>query len=331
MFKNIPIIIVEFNSYNRTIKFLKEFLINVEYKNISFIIVDNAPNDENYYNLFENIKNEFFCESIEKDTKESYKDSRIKKINKLSIKHNCKDIEVILVKAKKNYGFAIANNIGAKVAEDNYSLDYIIFSNSDISFYNKFSLKEFTDILKRNNNIALVGPKIIGVDGKRQTPSTKKNLFKRWDFNSLIWPLNKVIKYDFSKDILETNESCFCYRIIGAFMFFDFKKFKEIGYFDEKTFLYAEELIIAEKLINKNYLTYYDDNQVLIHEQGGTTKKSFNNLKKLSIMYNSEIYYYKNYLKYSDFRLNLSKALFNLYLLKIKLVTNIKLKYEAMK
>ena len=114
-------------------------------------------------------------------------------------------------------------------------------------------------------------------------------------------------------------------------MFFDFKKFKEIGYFDEKTFLYAEELIIAEKLINKNYLTYYDDNQVLIHEQGGTTKKSFNNLKKLSIMYNSEIYYYKNYLKYSDFRLNLSKALFNLYLLKIKLVTNIKLKYEAMK
>lgn len=320
MIKTIPIIIVEFNSYDRTVKYIKEFLTEVIYEgNISFVIVDNAVNDDNYKSLNKNIKLEFNnCEYQEVEIN----DKRIKEIKRFKVANEKENFEIVSVKAKDNYGFAIGNNIGANVVNEMYSIEHIIFSNSDIRFEEKFNLNKLLLKFNENDKIALVGPRIIGLDGIQQTPAVKKALGKRWDFNNLLWPFNeKLIKNwkSISEDTIYCDEDCKVYRILGAFMIFDFNKFLEIGLFDEKTFLYAEELIIAEKLIKNNYITYYYSGQYLVHEQGGTTNKTLKSLDKLKIRFNSEIYYYEKYCKYSKIRISISKMLFRFYSLKVKL------------
>ena len=60
MNKTIPIIIVEFNTAIRTIKYIKEFIEKVKVEeNISFIIVDNGVNSNNYAELINSIKLHF--------------------------------------------------------------------------------------------------------------------------------------------------------------------------------------------------------------------------------------------------------------------------------
>ena len=325
MKNTIPIVIIEFNTYKRTIKYIKDFLKYVVSDNVSFIIVDNSETNENYYNLKKEINKIFGCmyDVVNKDLEKC--DDRIKKIELFSfIKDNIK-FEIITVKSKNNYGFAIGNNIGANVAKYYYLIDIIIFSNSDIRFKQEFNLLELVNLFEKNNRIALIGPNIIGLDNKKQTPSVKMSLLRRWDIASLLWPLNKIIGLNYSNDILNVNENCFVYRIIGAFMIFNFYKFEEIGQFDETTFLYGEEIIIAEKLKKYNYLTYYSSTHTLIHEQGGSTKKSVNELKKIKLMYDSEIYYYKEYREYSFIRLLISRVLFTIYIFKLRIFKKLKL------
>ena len=51
-----------------------------------------------------------------------------------------KTVDVVHIKCMKNYGFAIGNNIGTEIAKENYKFDYILFSNSDITFNNGLNL-----------------------------------------------------------------------------------------------------------------------------------------------------------------------------------------------
>lgn len=326
MDKIIPIIIIEFNSHDRTIKYIEDCIkmIKCNYK-FSFVIVDNGVNIENYYKFNENLINKFSKNHLCKCSKiQDNIDSRVKEINYIDIGETC---SVISIKAKDNYGFAIGNNIGSIVANKLIEFEYILFSNSDISFNNNFDLDKLINIIKNNSKIALVGPRVVGLDHVQQTPCERKSLWHRWNMNSIIWPLNSVIRLKCirtSDDTMFIDEDSFVYRIIGAFMLFDYKKFLEIGMFDEGTFLYGEELIIGEKLRNLGYDTYFCNSEVLIHEQGGSTKKKFNDLQTLKLKFESEMYYYNKYRNIKKSKIIISKKIFDFYTFKLQLINKMK-------
>lgn len=326
MKKIIPIVIIDFNSYERTIKYIEDFVDHVlVYNDLSFIIVDTTENKNNYYSLREKLSKRAEinkCKEINITNS-----SRVLEAVKYSILIGDKLIEIIHIKSKENYGFAIANNIGANIAKENYTFDYIIFSNSDIIFNKSFDLNRLIKAFRNDRQIALVGPKVIGLDGKDQSPCKQLSLWNRWNFNSLIWPINSVIRirllntYD---DLVILDKDDYVYRIIGAFMIFDFNKFMEIGMFDEGTFLYAEELIIAEKLIKKKYKILYIDGEEIVHEQGGSVNKKFSSYGTLKNKFKSEMYYYKNYRQKSELSIFISKILFKIYLCKLIVIRMIK-------
>lgn len=326
MKKIIPIVIIDFNSYGRTITYIEDFINKVLINNdISFIIVDTSEDNNNYKCFKDELFKKFEVNRLENI--ETNNVDRIVQIEKYECSNINKLVDIIHVKSKKNYGFAIANNIGANIAKKMYKIDYILFSNSDIKFCNKLNLNKMLSYFIKDEKIALIGPKVIGLDNKNQSPCKKLSLWKRWNFNSLIWPLNSIIRikmlntYD---DLIDTNQNCYAYRIIGAFMIFDFNKFEKIGMFDEGTFLYAEELIIAEKLRYNHYKTFYVNDEKLIHEQGGSVKKKFNNYESLKNKFISEIYYYRKYINVNKLRILVSKLLFNIYVYKLKIVYRIR-------
>jgi GT2 family glycosyltransferase len=70
--------------------------------------------------------------------------------------------------------------------------------------------------------------------------------------------------------------------------------FREVGGFDPNTFLYAEELIFAERLKFYGYRMYYTDVVEVVHDHGTTTRK-FIPHKSSIYMERSLRYYYKVY------------------------------------
>lgn len=328
----IPVVIIEFNSYKRTVKYIKDFLINVEYNNeITFVIVDNALDDKNYNQIKSEIYEEFkICYLMhEKKLEHSNYDNRLKSLIGINLMSEKSNFTILLAKSKYNYGFAIGNNIGSNIVKKMYDIKYIIFSNSDIRFSDKkLDLNKMIDKMNLNSKIALIGPRIIGLNNKPQTPCCEKSLLQRWDFKSALWPVHRLLGKSFSTisdDTLNLNKDYFAYRIIGAFMLFDFSKFLEIDMFDEGTFLYAEELIIGEKLKKRDYKTLYCNSEVLIHEQGNSIDKSIGNIEeKLTIRFRSEMHYYRFYKNKNRVRIWISTMLFKIFIKKLKLCGFIK-------
>lgn len=68
--------------------------------------------------------------------------------------------------------------------------------------------------------------------------------------------------------------------------------FNEIGMFDENTFLYYEEPILAEKMLQIGKRMYFDSDVEIVHYEGGSTKR---NPKKEKIEMESRIYYMSKY------------------------------------
>lgn len=101
---------------------------------------------------------------------------------------------------------------------------------------------------------------------------------------------------------------------MGSFIFLKSDYFKEVGGFDEKIFMYSEEPILSEKLLEKNLHCYYWDDYKVIHEHGATVKNSISKIQEKKLVFESLIYYLKEYRNVSDFRITLSRWHFNVYL-----------------
>lgn len=89
-------------------------------------------------------------------------------------------------------------------------------------------------------------------------------------------------------------------------MLVDNFKMKEVDFFDENTFLYAEEPIIAERLKKKNYQIAYYDSIYVKHLHGQTTAL-LKNKNKLLIELDSLLYYFREYKDFNKFELLLIK------------------------
>lgn len=299
------VVIIDYKSFDRTVKYINDFLTSIKpVTKVNFVIVDNSVNIDN----FENLKSALDVNSNFLDiTKEVINEKVLLEdqvIHVLRIKYDFSHVntEVVLIENSKNCGFAKGNNIGANVAQFLFKSPYIIFSNNDIIFENKqLDLDLFRNCFNKDKSVALIGPRVVGIDGKAQSPHKKLSFFVRWTREYMFWPIIYLIrrlgvrKFLSSEDLMLLDSNSYVYRIIGAFMVFRTDKFFEIGMFDENTFLYAEELVIAEKLIRKKLKTYYLNEVKIIHENGGTTKKSISSMSKLKIRFNSEAYYFENY------------------------------------
>ena len=83
------------------------------------------------------------------------------------------------------------------------------------------------------------------------------------------------------------SKSQYVYRLYGCCMLVRNIYIKKVDFFDERTFLYCEEEILAEKFLKKNYKTYYLAESKIKHLESMTVgkKKGFNNLKKIFIVF----------------------------------------------
>lgn len=179
----------------------------------------------------------------------------------LNIKNKISNIKFI--ENKENVGFAKGCNIGAKMAKG----EYLLFLNSDTQVLDKGFLS-MVDFLEKNPKIAILGGKLENNDGSIQ-PSAGKfyslfNLFimllglERLGF--LRSSPTKVQKVDW---------------VSGACMMIRSSVFKKLTGFDEKLFMYMEDMEICFRAKKLGFATYFYPDLKLKHKSLGSSNRTF--------------------------------------------------------
>lgn len=179
----------------------------------------------------------------------------------------------------ENKGFGYGNNVGTKYALEHYDYDYLILSNSDIHVI------DMTSLNKLQEDLAVIAPYTHLPTGKVQNPNIPwrmnclfEMLKNGYDRNSKKWLVLPHMLTRFSREffklyrILIRKEFYRIYSCHGSFIIFTKKAVERLyPFFDDRMFLYNEELFLAENCRLKDVPIYYCPKIDILHLEGAST------------------------------------------------------------
>lgn len=210
--------------------------------------------------------------------------SSLPRINAVAKQLNCDYID-----AGSNLGFGAAHNLAINKYASSASAFAVV--NPDV-ILNQNCIDTLYKRLMSDHSLALVAPKILNPDGSiqyvhRGKPSFLTLLGKRF----FIGPLKRMIeariqRYELRHQSYEDEFSPFC--ISGCFMLFNAKKLLEIRGFDDRFFMYMEDIDISRRVAALGRLLVIPSVS-LTHEWG---RGGYKNFKLLSIHIRSALKYF---------------------------------------
>ncbi len=181
------------------------------------------------------------------------------------------DVRYIFV--GKNIGFGKAHNsIINKIANESW---YHLVLNPDVIFSNKV-VPNLVEVLKKEPDVAVIAPKVLYNNGDHQYTSRKYPSILEL-MGRRIRPLGYILRERImSADYRDRDLEAPFYveYLTGCFLLFRTKDYIEINGFDERYFLYMEDVDICRKLDAVNKKKLYYPNECIYHRlERGSTKK----------------------------------------------------------
>lgn len=181
---------------------------------------------------------------------------------------------VRLIRSPINLGFAAANNTAFKVAKGTY----FVLLNTD-AFLHEGALQKALDYIKKNPRIGLGGARLVNSDGSWQ-PSARLFPSLLNEFLQLSGLADKYPHSSFfgryNRTWASVGEMCLTDWVPGAFSIIPKKILEEVGYFDERFFLYYEEVDLCKRIKAAGYQVVYWPDVVVTH-LGGESSKTIQN------------------------------------------------------
>lgn len=219
--------------------------------------------------------------------------------NSLKILKEENDNTWYLIASSENKGYASGNNIGIKYLIDNFNVDIIGIVNPDIIFSNKFICEIKKSFEKYHEEYAL----ITGLQLKSDGSISKRAFWKELNFKRLLISnspilskIDNVINDYIEKKIKEDKEIIDVSVVEGCCFFINVDDMRKINFFDESTFLFCEEDILAKKLKKINRKIGVNKEITFMHNHSTTIKKVFSKIKITKIMLRSKRYFLINYI-----------------------------------
>ena len=202
-----------------------------------------------------------------------------------------------VISQPENLGFAKANNLGVIFSDRHFDINHVLFSNSDIHILQEEVVEELIKKIDSQTEISLIGPKVLGLDGKNQSPEPYISFWLKHILLKIFSPVipKKIKTRVFKLDYSELANEGFHYKIMGSFFIVKLKDFIECGMMDTNTFLYAEELILSERLKKINRYCYYYPRVTVLHEHSQTISRILPQYKSDLLQFKSECYFYRTY------------------------------------
>ena len=176
--------------------------------------------------------------------------------------------QIEIIWNKENKGFAKACNQGFKLCTS----PYILLLNPDTQLLN-FTLKDCISFIEKESTIDILGCQLLNEKGEI-SPSCSKFPSAFGIFIDATG-LSKMAPSIFKPGIIMTDwdhkKSRFVDQLMGAFMFMRKTVFEKMGYFDERFFVYFEEVDFSRRLNELGGKSFFNANIKAIHAGEGTT------------------------------------------------------------
>ena len=220
-----------------------------------------------------------------------------------------------------NVGYARGNNLGVKVGDALWNDPFYIISNNDLVFEKPLDMALVDSIFARYPDVGIIGPTVITPQGERQSPRYWQTAFDRlfaahWlpAFGGLLGEKRRMELWRrHCRDTLDDAQTGYHAWISGCFFFVRAEAFHKAGMFDENTFLYAEEMILAKRLEAVGSRVYFCREVEVIHQHAQSTKKAMAEFQMKKIDFAANYYFYKTYMHTSPVVLALAKLTFALF------------------
>ncbi len=196
--------------------------------------------------------------------------------------YSAMDERIIYISNGVNYGYGKAHNIAIRhTISDN--IPYHIVLNPDV-YFKKGTIEKIYQFMEDNRDVGLVMPKILYPDGSLQylckLIPTPFDLFGRRFLRTGV--LERIIKDNNNRFELKFTGYDRIMNVpflSGCFMFLRTSALKEIGAFDERFFMYGEDIDLTRR-IHEKYKTIYYPEVFINHDHA---RESYHSAKMLRI------------------------------------------------
>ena len=187
----------------------------------------------------------------------------------LSLQNILANDQIQIIRNKENRGFAKASNQGFYLAK----APYVLLLNPDTQLLDS-TLKDCIAFMEKNPQTDILGCRLLNDKGAT-SPScarfpTPVKLFMDSAGFSKVFP--KVFSPAILMSDWDHKISRYVDQVMGAFMFMRHSIFEKVGYFDERFFVYCEELDFSKRLDDLGGKSFFNTDIVAIHSGEGTTK-----------------------------------------------------------
>ena len=166
---------------------------------------------------------------------------------------------ICIIKSEKNLGFGGANNLGIKRAKG----QYLFFLNPDTLLLNN-AIAKFKEYIEsqENRKIGAVGGILLDREKK---PTNSYHFF--------LTPSNviaNVLRLQRTLQMTEIKDPISVDFVTGAVLFVPLAVINDIGGFDERFFMYCEEVDLEKRMADKGYMRMVIPGPRIIHFDGGS-------------------------------------------------------------
>ncbi|MCW3112244.1 MAG: glycosyltransferase family 2 protein [Segetibacter sp.] len=182
------------------------------------------------------------------------------------------DQRVIYIFNNKNIGFGAGHNIAIRRIID--SSDYHLVLNPDVTFKSGV-LEALYNYMQENKDVGLVMPKVFYPNGQIQhtcklLPTPLDLIFRRFLPTSMT--KKKIDRFELKSSGYDKEIEV--PYLSGCFMFLRTESLKKVGLFDERFFMYPEDIDLTRRM-HKEYRTMFYPNVSIVHEHEKGSYKSF--------------------------------------------------------
>lgn len=283
----IYIIILNYNTYEDTIKLVHKLFLQEKIQ-LHIVIVDNhSPNGS-----FEKINEAF--------------------------KHND---QVEIIQSDVNGGYSSGNNLGLRYI-GKYNPKYVGILNNDVHLEDRTLLPSLINELNNNSEAYFVAPTMV-LAGKEHFTAWKLPTITS-DIRKAVLSFKRIFgdpdRYHFPKERKTEYVDC----LPGSFLLGHYPKFQQLGFFDEDIFLFGEENILGYKIKMAGGTNLLCRQYTFEHAWSSTINKSINRIQRIRLQNSGKILFHEKYLKTSPTLISTFKFLLRIRLLEEYILTLIR-------
>lgn len=207
-----------------------------------------------------------------------------------NLKKICNEYPRVEYMHVENRGYGAAHNIALRKSIVD-GIKYHLVMNPDVVWSGDI-ITPIIDFMDKHPNVGLLSPQVFYPDGTlqyscRRLPSPVDVFSKRFMPSFLT---NRLMsRYLLEK--IDHNKIINCPYLLGSFLFFRIDALKDVGLFDERFFMYPEDIDITRR-IHRSWETVYWPKVSIIHDHNAESRR---NLKMLFIHIKNMIKYFNKW------------------------------------